>query len=185
MGILHIVFIIGLTVSIIIQQNQDITKETQKQDTDIQILVNDFKDLMSGIIDEEVIDNVKITMANLRPPTAGVCWPYKTTKLIYLDTKTWQEYSELQKEVLLFHELAHCVCDLDHTHFQGVYPENPVVPETAQERIKAGFLDDGCPVSIMYPKVLTHSCYKKHRKLYRYEINLRCYASKIYKKKQN
>jgi len=177
-GILHILFIIGLIMSIIDPYNQYLAPKPQTQDEDVKILVNDFKNLMSGVIEKEVVDNVEITMANLKPPIAGLCWLERKNKLIYLDIKTWKGYSKLQKEVLLFHELGHCVCDLDHEHFHGVYPEDPVVPKNEIEKIKAGFLEDGCPVSIMHPRVLSNSCYKKHRTFYRYELNVRCYARK-------
>ena len=178
---LNLLFVLALAITVIVQQNQKVVKNTKEPDKDVQTFVNDFKGLMKEVIDESVIDSVKITMADIQSPKVGLCWPGANPRMINLDAEAWRGYSELQKEVLIFHELAHCTCDLDHAHFRGTYPEKPAVPFEKEHRIKAGFLEDGCPVSIMYPKVLDLICYQKHRGHYRYELNLRCYSEKIYR----
>lgn len=179
---LNILFAVSLSLYLFFQQTQGIVKNTKKADSDVQTYVDDFKNLMNSVVDEKIVDSVKITMADIEHPKVGLCWYENDPKLINLDTKTWNSYSELQKEVLIFHELAHCVCRLEHAHFRGTYKDDSAVPFEHKDRIKAGYLEDGCPVSIMYPTVTDSTCYKKHREHYRYELNLRCYSKKFYKK---
>lgn len=50
----------------------------------------------------------------------GICESYESfllssgTKSIKIDKKFWDESSETVKEILIFHELGHCVLDRDH-----------------------------------------------------------------------
>jgi hypothetical protein len=163
------------------------TKNTSQEESqqEIKEFVEDYKKLMKGIVEEKVIDNVKITMANLNPPAVGLCWHMENPRRIQLDTKSWKSYDYAKKEALILHELGHCVCNLDHVHFMGKYDVGSKAPEKSEDRLNAGFLEDGCPTSLMHPIVLDSECYTKHRDHYRYELHLRCYATSIRKNNSN
>jgi hypothetical protein len=85
-------------------------------------------------------------------------------------------YSESQREELVFHELGHCLCNLDHTHKGGTYrePDKEYPSNNLEEWPKLGYLPDGCPASTMYPRVMGSDCYEKHRELYLQDILNRC-----------
>lgn len=59
-------------------------------------------------------------------PTPGVC--YQRSRTIVLNRDLWRVYSDVEREIVLYHELGHCELDRRHTH---------------------GRLDTGGPVSVM------------------------------------
>ena len=185
MGIINALLILAMVTALIFKKEDIIVKNTKESGPDVQVFVDDFKALMKGVVDEKTIDNVKITMADIEGNKVGLCWPGQQPRLINLDRQAWERYPEDQREALVFHELAHCACDLDHNHFFGSYKDDATAPNATEDRLKAGFLEDGCPVSIMHPTLLSSECYRKHRDHYRYELNLRCYVEKFYKNKNN
>ncbi len=163
------------------KKDEIIVNNTKNAESEVQVFVEDYKKLMNGIVDEKIIDNVKITMADLDTTKAGVCWPENKPVTIQIDRVTWELYDENRREILVFHELGHCVCDLEHVHFLGQYSREQKPPEKEEDRLRSGFLEDGCPVSIMHPFVLSSQCYSKHRQHYRYELHLRCHSKMIQK----
>lgn len=66
---------------------------------------------------------------------------------ITIDPTFWYNWilSNRRKRVLIYHELAHCYCDLEHNN-----------------ELK----EDGCPEDLMYPTLPRDSCIKKHMKEY-------------------
>lgn len=72
----------------------------------------------------------------------GLCDDAAGTPLVTLDPEYWAESDEIQREILVLHELGHCVGDIEHDSQR--WPDN-------------------CPVSIMFPKVLTSDCYRRHK----------------------
>lgn len=68
----------------------------------------------------------------------GTCW----LTHIEIDPEWYFGASELEKENVIFHELGHCICGLDHI-------------ETKHS--------DGCPANIMNATSLDPMCMKKHR----------------------
>jgi len=44
----------------------------------------------------------------------GLCIKTATEVDIYIDRDSWNSYDSQQRELLLFHELGHCVLDLEH-----------------------------------------------------------------------
>lgn len=100
--------------------------------------------------------NIEIKFKNLDPTTAGVCYYYEGNpedNYIEIDKETFQEYSELGREELIFHELGHCVFNRDHT----------------TERMM--FKGISVPTSIMYPYTFGNS--------WIYEQNLTHYYSEL------
>lgn len=56
--------------------------------------------------------------------TIGVC-DTETTQVI-LEESNWKEANQLEKEALVFHELAHCILDQDHVNGED-HIMNPVI----------------------------------------------------------
>jgi hypothetical protein len=182
----NIVLFLILAV-VLIQKNIIFSKNTgQEEDKrEIKEFVEDYKKLMKGIVDEKAIDSVKITITDLEHPIVGLCWYNENPRRIQLDAKSWKSYDYAKKEALILHELGHCVCNLGHVHFMGIYDTKSKAPERSEDRLNSGFLEDGCPTSLMHPIVLNSECYTKHRAHYRYELHLRCYSASIRKNNSN
>lgn len=142
-------------------------KNTGPAADDVKIYVNRFKEVVKGIPNLD-IDGIKIRMADIERPTVGLCWPTRIPPQIKIDRETWSHYSDPSRESLIFHELGHCACFLNHKHMEGDY-------EKDSPKETAGYLADGCPASIMHPYTLSDSCYEKHRLHYMYEIRVRCF----------
>jgi hypothetical protein len=58
-----------------------------------------------------------VEFATLTNRTVGICHsrPSAKTTLIRIDLKAWSEFNDAARELLMFHELGHCLLDLDHT----------------------------------------------------------------------
>ena len=76
--------------------------------------------------------------------TLGIC-QFKTVPTIYLNKSQYFQLSPLQQEVVVFHELGHCILGLAHLN---------------------QLMDDGCPTTVMYPELLSTICYERHRRHY-------------------
>ncbi|HUV84453.1 MAG TPA: putative metallopeptidase [Methanosarcinales archaeon] len=89
-------------------------------------------------------------LLNLLDVTIGVCYSGSDTPRIVIDKSYWADATDTQKEVLMFHELGHCILGRGH--------------DTR--------LDNGkVPVSVMYPTIFTF-WYTKKRKYYLDELFL-------------
>jgi hypothetical protein len=77
----------------------------------------------------------------------AICKKYKTESLnvIYINKKEWDKTSELQKKLVLIHEIGHCDKNLEHDN---------------------KLLKDGCPASIMYQSLFSSKCFKQYEKKY-------------------
>lgn len=78
----------------------------------------------------------------------GVCRPNSNSIEIY--TAYWNKASQHERQVLIFHELGHCVHLLDH--------KNTVDPAS------------GWPASIMYPYILSGFQYESWYNYYNSEL---------------
>lgn len=79
----------------------------------------------------------------------GMCRINGENKYIEIDPMWWSENSELAREQLIFHELAHCVLGQGHRNY---------------------YLHDSCPGSIMGEWHVRESCYVKHYDYYIKEL---------------
>lgn len=94
-----------------------------------------------------------ISIKELPGKMAGGCKKYKHKKgfnTIYINPKYWKTFTKNQKKLVLIHEIGHCDYNLKHDK---------------------SFRKDGCPKSIMYPKVFDDYCFEKHEKEYVEEVN--------------
>ena len=77
--------------------------------------------------------------------TIGLCVYSGDKRTVFLDKRTLNTYSSYQREMLVFHELGHCLLLLGHD-------------ESTDE--------DGIPLSLMYPANFNSSYYVSSRKYY-------------------
>lgn len=140
--------------------------------------LEDFRELTSPHYNEIILEYLKIHKKELKGKNVGECWLFTSTggSRIYLDSKFWETSSPERREVLILHELGHCLCRLDHNYYEGTYDKSDL-EEGETGNYKNGYLPDQCPVTLMHPVVLDSDCFKKHRELYRYELRLRCISS--------
>lgn len=69
----------------------------------------------------------------------GVCY-HSITPEIVINLEYWNKEDDLGREELMFHELGHCIYDLEH-----------------DTRV---LVDEWCPFSVMHPYVLPFGCYE-------------------------
>lgn len=146
-------------------------KNTGPAEPSIKDYVLDFKNLTRSSINKYDPDRIKIKMGDLKKPSVGLCWYMNIPPEINIDRAFWARASTEEKEVLVFHELGHCSCFLGHTYNGGEYKKDE---EPKGDLTVAGFLEDGCPSSLMYPYVIPQICYERHRLHYRYELSRQC-----------
>lgn len=94
--------------------------------------------------------------------TVGWCNKFVNPIQILIDKDSWSYYSDIRKEQLMFHELAHCA--LNRPHIEVEDPEN-------------------FPVSMMFPVLLNDTLYKTYRDKYIRELFLCDVDSKKIKNK--
>lgn len=71
----------------------------------------------------------------------GVCYKRGNDRKVEIDVEWWDKAGELDREILIFHELGHCVLEKPHTNFD---------------------LEDGCGGSVMNEYHIGAYCYDKH-----------------------
>lgn len=111
----------------------------------------------------------------------GLCNSGGTWREIDLDSGWWMTNSDMERRMLIFHELTHCYCGRDHDYDQGTkYPPTEQLRiEEANEWVKKGGpkpgrFDDACPKSIMFPIVIDQDCALAHYSEYIEEMFQRC-----------
>lgn len=115
----------------------------------------------------------------------GTCTFGSDFREIDIDSEYWKAAKWPTKVALVFHELTHCYCTRPHDFGDGtMYPDGSIRWIIQRIMLKqpftplrpAGFMDDNCPQSIMYPEVLSNTCFKKHYSYYVQEMFSRCKA---------
>jgi hypothetical protein len=99
----------------------------------------------------------------IKTQTGAVCFMTKPRKIV-LNVVNWDDKSELFQEMLVFHELGHCVLNRHHTDLDEDYEGS-------------GYLKLlNCPESIMHSGTtsnrMTDWCYKRFRDYYVMELFL-------------
>lgn len=111
-----------------------------------------------------------------REGVVGFCAMGPTRREVVIDINYWNNIGKLQKLELLFHELTHCFCGRMHDYGDGKpYPEVSSKVYAAKRPAKrSADFDDGCPKSIMFPRVLDKKCIGRHYGEYTEEMFDRC-----------
>lgn len=128
--------------TIIIIERDIVVNETHRVEKEFIPYLTEFENRCS------VKPELNVRFGILTGGTVGVCMYGNIKPNIIIDQYTWLNYSQAKKEVLMFHELAHCTLSKEHNEK------------------KVG----GRPVSIMYPYVLSKYDYEKNREEYIKEL---------------
>ncbi len=94
---------------------------------------------------------IQAEFATLASGMAGLCNVSKQApkgNLIKIDKAKWNNFSDTQREQVIYHELGHCLLLQFHR-------SDAIAP---------------CPSSLMYPKVLDEKCYSEHKAIYVNEL---------------
>lgn len=84
----------------------------------------------------------------------GTCYNRIFKKDVTINKYTWRNLLSIQQEFLIYHELVHCQCG----HMMHI----------------DGYLDSGCPTSMMYPYMITPWCLANHYDHYVNEMKQLC-----------
>jgi len=60
------------------------------------------------------INNLHIKFNEIEKPVVGRCYPYSGVVLIEIDPVFWESAGVINQEILMYHELGHCI--LNRTH---------------------------------------------------------------------
>lgn len=128
--------------------------------------------------------NVSIGFSKItKESVIGFCSYRPGFREIDLDGEYWDSAKWLTKVALLYHEMTHCYCGRNHDFGLGtMYPDgslrwlidNLLARQPLTPLKPPGYLEDGCPQSIMHPIIIENSCFKKHYSYYVEEMFSRC-----------
>lgn len=113
----------------------------------------------------------------------GVCHYNTFWREIDIDKDYWDRASKTSRMILVFHELSHAYCNREHDYGLGkkydssnmdVSIRSEFILPTRFRHNMEGFYPDGCPLTIMYPKILNDSCVLDHYAEYMVEMFNRC-----------
>lgn len=156
---------------------------TEISDPQIESIYKEFMDLSKR---NNIIFNNKVSIGFTKiddGDVIGTCSYRLNFREIDLDREFWSKASWLSRTSLLFHELAHCYCNRDHDFGDGtLYPDNSIkyLLQNLFKKITLniykpeGYFDDNCPVSLMYPKLISDECMRYHYNEYIEELFKRC-----------
>lgn len=156
---------------------------SQISDPELKVIVDAYFDLSrrNNIVFGK---NVSIGFSEIkREMVIGTCTYGQNFREIDLDSNYWKEATWNEKVALVYHELNHCYCGRAHDFDNGtMYPDNSIkyilqkffsqIPMTPMK--PEGYLDDGCPKSLMAPVILSDACFEKHYSHYATEMFNRC-----------
>lgn len=143
--------------------------------------VKQFIELSDGLFVEEDLRDQQIEMSSTvakdskAPNAVGVCW-WGTGNKIQLDTTYWYE-SPQNRMALVFHEIGHCTCGLDHPATKGLFILK-ILNNFGVRTTHGPYLEDGCPRSLMYPEVVSRYCVDRHFKHYMDDLFGQCRRKK-------
>jgi hypothetical protein len=143
-------------------------------DPEVMTYVDDFIEQSHGLFDYQYFRKyVRITFKedlahHIDVDAAiGVAWvtvyaPFE----IELDTHWWTYADSNDRWQLVYHELGHAVCLLDHPPEANVERLFRFFDSLKISYVHGPFLPDGCPKDIMYPYAVSSLCVYEHRQYY-------------------
>lgn len=116
---------------------------------------------------------LSMNFANLEGNVIGKCWWLLNGGFeIEIDKEWWDTryFDDYSREFLVYHELEHCIKYRMHTNrkdkidniidfFEEIGYYMGIIP-------KPGYLEDGCPASLMHSSMLPYYCRRRHYKHY-------------------
>ena len=158
-----------------------VTLKDSKTDPEFEPYIQEFKYILGNSPLVSIVDNTKIIFGDLEKNEkyniAGVCknmlWTYPT---IEIDKTTWKTLDFDEKNMLIVHELGHCVCKRLHTELStnGFAAFFEKIAHSLGLISKRGYLKDNCPVSLMHPTDIQWECNRRHNDYYIKEMREEC-----------
>lgn len=149
------------------------SKEHREIDKELDLYVSSFISESSGKVSRSDIKGLSVGFHNYpaKSSVIGTCW--LNLNEIDISKRYWDRSLNLSRKELMYHELGHCVLGRRHTN-----PTSSVGFWGAVERFlfrigwwkNEGFLDDGCPVSVMHSSNIGSYCFSKHYSYYITEL---------------
>jgi hypothetical protein len=94
---------------------------------------------------------------------------------VTFDYEYWQTASPTSKYFTFLHEFGHCVCYSHHTEItQGWTAKLEEFLFKLKIWKRKGYMDDGCPASLMHPSSFDDSCALRHWNYYINEFKETC-----------
>lgn len=97
-----------------------------------------------------------------------------TPFIIHVDERYWSDADPIDRWAIMFHELGHCACGLDHTTEQGSEWLTDLLEAHGFKTYHARKFPDGCQDSIMAWNVPHKRCVVVHRDEYLGDLFRRC-----------
>lgn len=108
---------------------------------------------------------VNIGFTNIKGTSVGQTRFAKEFREIDIDSTFWNKSTEMEKNMLVWHELAHAYCYRWHDFGKGkdrLYGDNVPLAIKKMEDGGFGFYPDHCPRSLMFPALPEDHCFKKY-----------------------
>lgn len=121
-------------------------------DSKLNDYVQDFVVAGASVHHPVVIDNLIVQFSSsLTAPTEAECFNSSTPRIL-VNSNIWFEFSEIEQEAIMFHELGHCILNLGH--------------DTTMITLGGDYI----PRSIMYPYSQSDQIYLDHWDYYVNEL---------------
>jgi len=146
--------------------------------------IQDFVNIVSNHKFNKKLKNTNFMFGDLNPlkdpnqsvTTIGTCYGmYRDKSIIVIDTDYWSKASPTSKAFTMYHEMGHCICNLQHTQpSNGWYRPFEEILFKLGLIEKKSFLDDGCPGSLMHPSDMSEFCMLNNYMYYMDELKRSC-----------
>lgn len=146
--------------------------------------LQDFSKIVDNKKIQSRMDRTVILFGNLNSDpnsekrTLGICYRTFHRSTIVIDTQYWKTASPTGRAFTMYHELGHCVCNLEHTEITDSWfkPFQEFFVKIGLIKIKPR-LADGCPASIMHPYDMGEFCMLNNYMYYINELKESCNAN--------
>lgn len=135
--------------------------------------IDSYRNIIGKNKYQSKFDNLSMNFKNLENGVVGKCWWLLSGGFeIEIDLDWWYShiFNPLAKEFLIYHELEHCIRYRMHTDRKSEIKNIVDFFEEIAYRMglisKPGYLNDGCPASLMHSYVMEYWCREKHYSYY-------------------
>lgn len=103
-----------------------------------------------------------------------VSWLHTAPFTIHIDKRYWAKSGTVERWTILFHELGHCACGLEHKGESGEEWLMGVLERNGFKTAHSHRLPDGCPDTLMHWTVPNVACVVVHRDEYLNSLFAKC-----------